>query len=86
MPRKPEAFVNTENLKPFGFRVSNEDCYVVDSFVVEALDCPDATVSIDNDIYACRQRDLTIEYTVYNSKGTDVLPAGTPLHFMPMAF
>ncbi len=77
----PEAFVNTENPQTIWIRVSNEDCYVVDSFVVEALDCPDATVSIDNDIYACRQRDLTIEYTVYNSKGTDVLPAGTPIAF-----
>ncbi|MCB0541124.1 MAG: gliding motility-associated C-terminal domain-containing protein, partial [Bacteroidetes bacterium] len=66
----PETFQNTENPQTIWIRVSNPDCFVIDSFEVEILICPlpDATVSIDNDIYACRQRDLTIEYTVYNSK------------------
>jgi len=42
---------------------------------------PDATISMDNitgqDI--CQNRDLTIDYTVYNNNATDTLPAGTPI-------
>ncbi|MEM7186901.1 MAG: gliding motility-associated C-terminal domain-containing protein [Bacteroidota bacterium] len=63
--------------------MANPDCFVVDSFEIEVVICPlpDATISIDNEIYACRQRNLDIAYTVYNLKGTAPLPAGTPIAF-----
>jgi gliding motility-associated-like protein len=55
----------------------------VDSFEVEVIICPlpDATITIDNQIYACRQRDLIIDYTVYNIEATAPLPGGTPIAF-----
>ncbi|NNM23012.1 MAG: hypothetical protein HKO54_05615, partial [Flavobacteriaceae bacterium] len=79
----PENYENTSNPQTIWIRVANPDCFVVDSFEIEVIICPlpDATISIDNEIYACRQRDLTIDYTVYNSKGTAFLPASTPIAF-----
>lgn len=79
----PENYENTTNPQVIWLRVSNPDCFVIGSFEVEVIICPlpDATVSIDNEIYACRQRDLTIDYTVYNLKGTAPLPANTPIAF-----
>ncbi|MDC8003419.1 CARDB domain-containing protein [Aureisphaera galaxeae] len=77
------AYENTSNPETIWIRVSNPDCFVTDSFEVEVIVCPlpDATVSIDNQIYACRLRDLVVEYTVYNTEGTDDLPAGTNVAF-----
>ncbi|GAB5399687.1 MAG: hypothetical protein Aureis2KO_12720 [Aureisphaera sp.] len=77
------AYENTTSPETLWIRVSNPDCFVVESFEIEVITCPlpDATVSIDNEIFACRQRDLLIEYTVYNTKGTDDLPAGTQVAF-----
>ncbi|MEZ4858093.1 MAG: gliding motility-associated C-terminal domain-containing protein [Flavobacteriaceae bacterium] len=79
----PENYENTVNPQEIWIRVSNPDCFVIDHFQVEVIICPlpDATVSIDNEIYACRQRDLLIEYTVYNTLGTNVLLAGTQIAF-----
>ena len=76
-------YENTTNPETIWIRVSNPDCFVVDSFVIEVITCPlpDATVSIDNEIYACRQRDLLIDYTVYNTDGTADLPSGTLIAF-----
>ncbi|MEZ4874588.1 MAG: gliding motility-associated C-terminal domain-containing protein [Flavobacteriaceae bacterium] len=78
----PESYENPENPQTIWIRVFNPDCFVVDSFQVEVIICPlpDATVTINNDLYACRQRDLLIEYTV-NNIGTDTLPAGTAIAF-----
>jgi gliding motility-associated-like protein len=79
----PENFLNTENPQTIWVRVFNEDCFVITHFEVENIICPlpDATVSINNDIYACRQRDLTLEFTVYNTDGTATLPSGTFIAF-----
>ncbi|MEL6811070.1 MAG: gliding motility-associated C-terminal domain-containing protein [Bacteroidota bacterium] len=79
----PENYENTENPQTIWIRVANPDCFVVDSFDIEVIICPlpDATITIDNEIYACRLRDLTIDYTVYNIKGTAPLPAATPIAF-----
>lgn len=76
-------FINTENPQTIFIRLDNGDCFVVDSFIIEVIDCPlpDATISIDNDPNACRGRPLTIEYTVYNILGTGPLPANTPIAF-----
>lgn len=79
----PESFENPLNPQEIWIRVSNPDCFVIDSFQVEVIICPlpDATITIDNELFACRQRDLLIEYTVYNTKGTNTLLAGTQLAF-----
>ncbi|MCH9660971.1 MAG: gliding motility-associated C-terminal domain-containing protein [Bacteroidetes bacterium] len=78
-----ESYENTTNPETIWIRVANPDCFVVESFTIEIIECPlpDATVSIDNELYACRQRDLLIEFTVYNIEGTAPLPAGTPIAF-----
>lgn len=81
--QNPESFENPANPQEIWIRVSNPDCFVIDSFQVEVIFCPlpDATITIDNEIYACRQRELVIEYTVYNIKATNILPAGTQIAF-----
>lgn len=79
----PETYENPENPQTIWIRASNPDCFEVASFTVEVIICPlpDATIAITNDLNACRQRDLTIEYTVFNTLGTAPLPAATPIAF-----
>lgn len=79
----PITFENTENPQTIYIRVANTNCFVVDSFTVEVLICPlpDATITITNDLNACRQRNLTIGYTVFNTLATAPLPAQTPIAF-----
>ncbi|MFK5982376.1 MAG: gliding motility-associated C-terminal domain-containing protein [Flavobacteriaceae bacterium] len=78
-----DAFQNTENPQTIFIRVANEDCFLVDSFEIKVIECPlpDATITIDNELYACRQRDLIIDYTVYNIEATGILPANTDIAF-----
>ena len=77
------SFENTTNPQSIFVRVDNEDCYLVDSFKIEVIYCalPDATISIDNNIYACRERNLIIDYTVFNYNATAELPKATPISF-----
>ena len=79
----PTAYENTSNPQTIFIRVDNGDCFVVDSFEIEVIECPlpDAMITIDNDLNACRQRDLIIEFTVYNTEGIGPLPSGTPIAF-----
>ncbi|QAA80256.1 T9SS type B sorting domain-containing protein [Aequorivita sp. H23M31] len=81
----PETFRNTENPQTIYIRVSNPDCFLIDSFTVTVLDCPlpDATISLDNLLgdMECGNRELTIDYTVYNLESLGILPAGTPIAF-----
>lgn len=78
-----EAFENTQNPQTIYIRVSNPDCFVVDNFSVEVVICPlpDATIEVTNNLNACRERDLTVNYTVFNTLGTLALPTGTPIAF-----
>ena len=78
-----EAYENTENPQTIFIRVANEDCFLLSSFEIKVIECPlpDATITIDNNLYACRERDLIIEYTVYNLESTGILPANTPITF-----
>jgi len=73
----------TNNQQTIYIRVSNENCYIIDSFQLELIICllPDATTKINNNLNACRLRDLVIDYTVYNTLGTAVLPAETSISF-----
>lgn len=79
----PETYENIENPQTIWIRVSNPDCFVIGDFEIEILVCPlpDATIEITNNLNACRQRDLTINYLVWNEEGTDILPAATPVAF-----
>jgi len=79
----PETYINFENPQTIFVRVDNGDCYVVGSFTIEVILCPlpDATIALNNDLNACRQRDLIVNYTVANTLGTALLPAQTPIAF-----
>lgn len=77
-----ENFQNTENPQTIYIRVSNPDCYLVDSFTVEVISCPlpDATIAIP-EVSACRDRALLLPFTVYNLEATGPLPAQTSIAF-----
>lgn len=78
----PENFQNTENPQTIYIRVSNPDCFLIESFTVEVIPCPlpDATIEIP-EISACRDRALLLPFTVYNLEGTEPLPANTSIAF-----
>ncbi|WP_203292887.1 T9SS type B sorting domain-containing protein [Luteirhabdus pelagi] len=79
-----EAFENTENPQTIWLRVDNGNCFVITSFNIEVIDCPipDAAISISEPIYACRGRELSFEYTVYNTEdATAPLASQTPIAF-----
>ncbi len=79
----PTDYENVSNPETIWIRVSNPDCFVVDSFEIEVIDCPlpDATIEILEPLYACRGRDFTINFIVYNLESTGPLPGGTPITF-----
>ena len=78
-----ETFENTENPQTIFVRVANEDCFLINSFEIEVIECPlpDATITINNNLNACRDRDLIIEFTVFNIEATGILPENTPITF-----
>lgn len=42
---------------------------------------PDATITIDTVNISCTSREVTVNYTVFNTNSTDSLPANTPIAF-----
>lgn len=42
---------------------------------------PDATISLNDNSVNCGDRDILLNYTVYNTNSTDFLPSGTPIAF-----
>ncbi|MDP2687041.1 MAG: gliding motility-associated C-terminal domain-containing protein [Aequorivita sp.] len=78
----PETFQNTENPQTIFIRVSNPNCFLIDSFTVEVLPCPlpDASIELP-EISACRDRALLLPFTVYNLEATAALPPNTSLAF-----
>lgn len=78
----PENFQNSENPQTIFIRVSNPDCFGIDSFTVEVIPCPlpDATISFP-EISACFGRILVLPFTVYNLEATAPLPANTKIAF-----
>ena len=57
---------------------SNQDLVMINNVItVLNVELPDATIEIDNAFGAdeCGDRDITVEYTVYNVNSTDILPA-----------
>lgn len=79
----PEAYENITNPQVIYVRVSNTECFVIDHFNIEVIDCPlpDATITLDNDLYACRLRELIVKYTVHNTYATGPIPENTPISF-----
>lgn len=42
---------------------------------------PDATAQVDDIIVACDNKDIQVNYTIFNVNATELLPAGTPIAF-----
>ncbi len=66
-------------------QLTSEQDFVMVNNIITVLntELPDATISIDNVIgnMDCGNRELKIDYTVYNVNSTDALPADTPIAF-----
>jgi gliding motility-associated-like protein len=79
----PEAYVNISNPQTIWIRADNTDCFLTASFQIEVIPCPlpDATIIIEENLFACRDRPFTINYTVFNTAATGPLPAATPIAF-----
>ncbi len=77
----PETYEISGTEETVYIRVDNGACFVIGSFIIEVISCPlpDSTITITNDVNACRQRLLQIEYIVANTQGTAPLPAETPI-------
>lgn len=77
-----QNYENLENPQTIFVRVNNADCFLVDSFKIEIIECPlpDATISFP-EVSACRDRVLNLPYTVYNIEATGELPANVSIAF-----
>ncbi|GEQ86679.1 hypothetical protein ULMS_21870 [Patiriisocius marinistellae] len=63
---------------------SGQDFVMINNVItVLNSELPDATITIDNTVGGtlCGNRNITVEYTVYNINSTDELPANTPIAF-----
>ncbi|RYH73830.1 T9SS type B sorting domain-containing protein [Flavobacteriaceae bacterium 144Ye] len=61
---------------------SGQDFVMINNIItVLNSQLPDATISLDNYIVECGNRNIEIEYTVNNFNSTDVLPSNTPITF-----
>lgn len=77
-------YINTGDTSATIQLTSGQDFVMVNNIItVLNTELPDATISIDNIIgdSECGNRELTIDYTVYNLNSTDILPAKTPIAF-----
>ena len=76
----PQNFINTINPQTIFVRVDNGNCFDIAQFTVTVEICllPDAIITIENELNACRLRELIIDYKVENL-GTAPLPALTPI-------
>ncbi len=63
---------------------SGQDFVMINNVVtVLNSELPDATITIDDTVggLVCGNRDITLDYTVYNVNSTDELPSNTPIAF-----
>lgn len=63
---------------------SGQDFVMINNIItVLNTELPDATITLDNIVGddECGNRELTIDYTVYNLNSTAILPSGTPIAF-----
>ena len=79
----PTNYTNIENPQQIFVRADNTQCYLVDSFTIEIIECalPDATIVVNKPLDSCRQEFIEIQYTVYNTLGNSPLPANIPIAF-----
>lgn len=76
------GYPSTSNPQEIFVRLENEEgCYTIGSFLLLLEDClfPDATIETGDIAQECNSRTITVEYTVSNTNGHDILPAGTPI-------
>lgn len=61
---------------------SSQDFIMINTVITKLnSQLPDATIVINNVGTTCNSRDITINYTVYNTNSTEILPANTPISF-----
>lgn len=61
---------------------SGQDFVMINNIItVLNSQLPDATISLDDYNITCGDRNIEIEYSVFNTNSTDVLPANTPIAF-----
>ena len=61
---------------------SGQDFVMINNIItVLNSQLPEATIVIDNVSSACQSQDIDLDYTVFNTNSTDVLPANTPIAF-----
>ncbi|MEY2738620.1 MAG: hypothetical protein RL259_529 [Bacteroidota bacterium] len=61
---------------------SSQDFIMINTVITKLnSQLPDATIVINNVGTTCNSRDITINYTVYNTNSTEILPANTSISF-----
>jgi gliding motility-associated-like protein len=61
---------------------SSQDFIMINTVITKLnSQLPDATVVINNVATACNSRDISINYSVYNTNSTEILPANTSISF-----
>ncbi len=61
---------------------SSQDFIMINTVITKLnSQLPDATLVINNVETTCNSRDITLNYTVYNTNSTEILPANTPISF-----
>ena len=72
--------MTTGGLDQFG--VFRADLIILNNIItVLNSQLPDATIVMDDYFVFCANREVDINYTIYNTNSTDVLPANTPISF-----
>ncbi|SDW56776.1 gliding motility-associated C-terminal domain-containing protein [Aequorivita viscosa] len=77
-------YVNTGDTSANIQLTSGQDFVMINNIItVLNTELPDATISVDTILGAmeCGNRELSIDYTVYNINSTAILPSGTPIVF-----
>ena len=59
---------------------SGQDFVMINAIVTKLnSQLPDATIHINDVDLTCDSREISVDYTVYNSNSTNVIPSGTPI-------
>lgn len=77
-------YINTGDTSATIALTSGQDFVMINNIItVLNTELPDATISLDTVLGAmeCGNRELSIDYTVYNTNSTAILPSGTPIAF-----
>lgn len=61
---------------------SGRDIILANAFALTLINqLPDATLAINNVITTCDSQDIKVNYTVFNTNASEILPANTPIAF-----